>query len=164
MTLKTFHFAGVASMNINQGVPRLREIIDASKSIKTPCIETELLKSDDPEYARQVKGRIEKTTLGEVRKLIRFTRDVVLFTNKKSSNQVTEYFEEVFQPDGCFILVNLDIKRIDLLKLEVNAESIRNQQVSKRIMGIRLRNDFFFVETVQDFDLYVENDCQAQKY
>ena len=73
-------------MNINQGVPRLREIIDASKSIKTPCIETELLKSDDPEYARQVKGRIEKTTLGEVRKLIRFTRDVVLFTNKKSSN------------------------------------------------------------------------------
>jgi len=66
MTLKTFHFAGVASMNITQGVPRLREIIDASKSIKTPLIETHLWKNNDPEYARQVKGRIEKTTLGEV--------------------------------------------------------------------------------------------------
>ena len=68
MTLKTFHFAGVASMNITQGVPRLREIIDASKSIKTPLIETHLWKNDDPEeFARRVKGRIEKTTLGEVR-------------------------------------------------------------------------------------------------
>jgi len=67
MTLKTFHFAGVASMNITQGVPRLREIIDASKSIKTPVIKTQLLKNEDREYARRVKGRIEKTTLGEVR-------------------------------------------------------------------------------------------------
>jgi len=27
MTLKTFHFAGVASMNITQGVPRIKEYI-----------------------------------------------------------------------------------------------------------------------------------------
>jgi len=78
MTLKTFHFAGVASMNITQGVPRIREIIDASKSISTPIIETELLKSDDPEYARRVKGRIEKTTLGEVRKLFVGLRFIVV--------------------------------------------------------------------------------------
>lgn len=31
MTLKTFHFAGVASMNVTLGVPRLKEIINASK-------------------------------------------------------------------------------------------------------------------------------------
>lgn len=31
MTLKTFHFAGVASMNITQGVPRIKEIVNASK-------------------------------------------------------------------------------------------------------------------------------------
>ncbi|KAG7254631.1 hypothetical protein CRUP_012385, partial [Coryphaenoides rupestris] len=28
MTLKTFHFAGVASMNITLGVPRIKEIIN----------------------------------------------------------------------------------------------------------------------------------------
>ena len=33
MTLKTFHFAGVASMNITQGVPRIREIINAVKNV-----------------------------------------------------------------------------------------------------------------------------------
>ena len=38
MTLKTFHFAGVASMNITLGVPRIREIINASKKISTPIM------------------------------------------------------------------------------------------------------------------------------
>lgn len=43
MTLKTFHFAGVASMNVTLGVPRLKEIINASKEISTPIITAELV-------------------------------------------------------------------------------------------------------------------------
>lgn len=66
MTLKTFHFAGVASMNITQGVPRIVEIINASKSISTPIITAEINNNTDMEYARKIKSRIEKTTLGEV--------------------------------------------------------------------------------------------------
>ena len=66
MTLKTFHFAGVASMNITQGVPRIKEIINASKNISTPVITAELDIDSDPEVARIVKGCIEKTLLGEV--------------------------------------------------------------------------------------------------
>lgn len=66
MTLKTFHFAGVASMNITLGVPRIKEIINAAKSISTPIISVCLAKTTDPEFARIVKVRIEKTTLGEV--------------------------------------------------------------------------------------------------
>jgi DNA-directed RNA polymerase III subunit RPC1 len=67
MTLKTFHFAGVASMNITQGVPRIKEIINASKAISTPIITAHLVNSDDEVSARIVKGRIEKTTIGQVR-------------------------------------------------------------------------------------------------
>jgi hypothetical protein len=52
---------------------RIKEIINASKAISTPVISTQLLKDDDPEYARRVKGRIEKTTLGEVKGSL-FTR------------------------------------------------------------------------------------------
>lgn len=66
MTLKTFHFAGVASMNITQGVPRIVEIINASKSISTPIITAEIENKTSMEFARKVKARIEKTTLGEV--------------------------------------------------------------------------------------------------
>ncbi|XP_064923655.1 DNA-directed RNA polymerase III subunit RPC1 isoform X1 [Columba livia] len=103
MTLKTFHFAGVASMNITLGVPRIKEIINASKAISTPIITAQLDKDDDPDFARLVKGRIEKTLLGEI----------------------SEYIEEVFLPDDCFILVKLSLERIRLLRLEVNAETVR---------------------------------------
>ena len=93
MTLKTFHFAGVASMSmyikilyylflikvkylyfffiiiildITQGVPRIREIISATKNISTPIINAPLLMRHNIDYARVVKGRVERTTLGEV--------------------------------------------------------------------------------------------------
>uniref|UniRef100_A0A672Q099 DNA-directed RNA polymerase subunit n=1 Tax=Sinocyclocheilus grahami TaxID=75366 RepID=A0A672Q099_SINGR len=103
MTLKTFHFAGVASMNITLGVPRIKEIINASKNISTPIISANLDTDDDPDFARLVKGRIEKTLLGEI----------------------SEYIEEVFLPDDCFVLVKLSLERIRLLRLEVNAETVR---------------------------------------
>jgi DNA-directed RNA polymerase III subunit RPC1 len=43
MTLKTFHFAGVASMNVTLGVPRIKEIINATKEISTPIISATLV-------------------------------------------------------------------------------------------------------------------------
>lgn len=66
MTLKTFHFAGVASMNVTLGVPRIKEIINAAKTISTPIITTTLAKDDDERSARIVKARLEKTYLGDV--------------------------------------------------------------------------------------------------
>jgi DNA-directed RNA polymerase III subunit RPC1 len=66
MTLKTFHFAGVAGMSITQGVPRIKEIINASKVISTPVITCELVNKDEIRSARVVKARIEKTYLENV--------------------------------------------------------------------------------------------------
>lgn len=103
MTLKTFHFAGVASMNITQGVPRIKEIINASKAISTPIITARLVNPQDPEFARKVKGRIERTTLGEI----------------------CTYIDDVYSAAECFLLIRLNYERIKLLQLEVNAESIR---------------------------------------
>ena len=115
MTLKTFHFAGVASMNITLGVPRIKEIINASKKISTPIITVCLDDDKDTEFARRVKGRIEKTTLGEV----------------------SEYIEEIFLPDACFILVKLDVERIKLLKLEVTADSIKCSLCNSKIIKVK---------------------------
>lgn len=66
MTLKTFHFAGVASMNVTLGVPRIKEIINAAKVISTPIISCKLVTADSEPSARIVKGRLEKTHLGDV--------------------------------------------------------------------------------------------------
>ena len=38
MTLNTFHFAGIASKNVTLGVPRLKEIINVSKRVRTPSL------------------------------------------------------------------------------------------------------------------------------
>jgi DNA-directed RNA polymerase III subunit RPC1 len=111
MTLKTFHFAGVASMNITLGVPRIKEIINASRKISTPIVTVCLDDDTDPEFARIVKGRIEKTTLGEV----------------------SEYIEEVYLPDDCFLLIKLDVERIRLLKLEISPESIRESLLTSKL-------------------------------
>ncbi|XP_055844641.1 DNA-directed RNA polymerase III subunit RPC1 [Episyrphus balteatus] len=103
MTLKTFHFAGVASMNITQGVPRIVEIINATKTISTPVITAEIDNNTSMEFARKVKSRIEKTTLGEI----------------------SSYIEEVYKPNDCFLVVKLDLYRIKVLGLEINVDTIR---------------------------------------
>ncbi|CAK9184824.1 unnamed protein product [Ilex paraguariensis] len=71
MTLKTFHFAGVASMNITLGVPRIKEIINGAKKISTPIITATLKCDDNLKSARLVKDRIEKTVLGQVAKSVK---------------------------------------------------------------------------------------------
>lgn len=39
MTLNTFHFAGVAEMNVTLGLPRIIEILDGRKKLVTPAME-----------------------------------------------------------------------------------------------------------------------------
>ena len=53
-------------MNVSQGVPRIKEIINGSKSCATPIIKAKLIQNKDKKVARIVKGRIEKTILGQV--------------------------------------------------------------------------------------------------
>ena len=71
MTLKTFHFAGIASMNVTLGVPRIKEIINASKVISTPLLAVPLVNEKDEINARIIKGALERTTLGQVAKYIK---------------------------------------------------------------------------------------------
>ncbi|ODQ68191.1 beta and beta-prime subunits of DNA dependent RNA-polymerase [Nadsonia fulvescens var. elongata DSM 6958] len=68
MTLNTFHYAGVSSKNVTLGVPRLKEILNVAKNIKTPAL-TVYLKPDiaaDIELAKVVQSAIEHTTLKNV--------------------------------------------------------------------------------------------------
>jgi DNA-directed RNA polymerase subunit A" len=43
-TLDTFHFAGVSEMNVTMGLPRIIEILDGRKTLKTPMMEIYLKK------------------------------------------------------------------------------------------------------------------------
>jgi DNA-directed RNA polymerase II subunit RPB1 len=79
MTLNTFHFAGVSSKNVTLGVPRLKEIINVSKQLKTPGVEIHL-RGDlgfEQDTAQNVIKTLEYTTL----------------------RSLTEYTEIVYDPD-----------------------------------------------------------------
>lgn len=115
MTLKTFHFAGVASMNVTLGVPRLKEIINASKAISTPIITAALVCKTDERSARIVKGQIEKTTLGEI----------------------AVHIKEVFARDQAYLSVQLDMEAIEQLHLNINARSVRNSILNAVGVGPR---------------------------
>lgn len=67
MTLNTFHLAGVAEMNVTTGLPRIIEIFDARKEIKTPMMEV-YLKSPHNQLGQVKKfaTKIKETLLGDL--------------------------------------------------------------------------------------------------
>ncbi|MGB8220114.1 MAG: DNA-directed RNA polymerase subunit A'' [Methanoregula sp.] len=67
MTMRTFHYAGVAEINVTLGLPRLIEIMDARKEPSTPTM-TVYLEPDygiDRDKAREVSWQIEAAPLHE---------------------------------------------------------------------------------------------------
>ncbi|MGC8584680.1 MAG: DNA-directed RNA polymerase subunit A'' [Thermoplasmata archaeon] len=68
LTLRTFHFAGVAEVNITQGLPRLIEIVDARIKPSTPTMTIYLennIKSDK-EKAELLIKKIESTRIMDI--------------------------------------------------------------------------------------------------
>ena len=58
MTLRTFHYAGVAELSVTQGLPRLIEIVDARKNPSTPTMKIHLV--DDIAKDRNAAKRIAR--------------------------------------------------------------------------------------------------------
>jgi DNA-directed RNA polymerase subunit A" len=69
MTMRTFHYAGVAEINVTLGLPRLIEIVDARKMPSTPMMEIHLKKELDlgiEEIKSFVNNKIELTLVSDV--------------------------------------------------------------------------------------------------
>jgi DNA-directed RNA polymerase II subunit RPB1 len=68
MTLNTFHFAGVSSKNVTLGVPRLKEIMNVAKNIKTPSMTVYQIEGNtgNKEGAKNLRSAVEHTTLRSV--------------------------------------------------------------------------------------------------
>jgi len=88
---------------VTLGVPRIKEIINAAKKISTPIIKAELSNPHDADVARTVKGRLERTELGQICSSIR----------------------EVYDRTECYVAVELDLKRINELHLAVTASTVK---------------------------------------
>lgn len=68
MTLNTFHSAGIASMNVTLGVPRLKEVINVAKTIKTPSLKIFLQENimRDQKEVFKIGDQIQYTNLSNL--------------------------------------------------------------------------------------------------
>src|SRR3989339_2076398 len=68
MTLRTFHFAGVAEVNVTLGLPRLIEIFDARKEPSTPLMTVFLNKpyNKDEKYLEKIIAQIKEIRVHEI--------------------------------------------------------------------------------------------------
>jgi len=99
MTMRTFHYAGVAEINVTLGLPRLIEIVDARKNPSTPMMTIFLEKdyAQDRDKARELAWKIEATyinVLGGMSTDI-IEMKVIIELNKKALDQRNMTPEEV---------------------------------------------------------------------
>ncbi|KAI1416301.1 beta and beta-prime subunits of DNA dependent RNA-polymerase [Hypoxylon sp. FL1857] len=114
MTLKTFHFAGVAGMSITQGVPRIKEIINASKLISTPVITCPLENKREEKAARLVRARIEKT----------YIEDILRFV------------DDEWEPYRAFITLHINTETLEGMHLGIKLDDIADAIVKQKKLKI----------------------------
>jgi len=89
MTMRTFHYAGVAEINVTLGLPRLIEIVDARSIPSTPMMNIYLLGEyrKKPELAKEVANKIEITRLNDVAEIEADLTNlsIMIKPNKKST-------------------------------------------------------------------------------
>jgi DNA-directed RNA polymerase subunit A" len=68
MTLRTFHYAGVAEMNVTLGLPRLIELVDARRVPSTPMMEVHVERKfkSDRDAVQKIALQIEVTNVPDV--------------------------------------------------------------------------------------------------
>ncbi len=99
MTMRTFHYAGVAEINVTLGLPRLIEIVDARKKPSTPMMTVALNEgySTDRDKARTVAWEIEAT---HIEHLADVTTDLanmqlIIDLNGKILDQRNMYIDDI---------------------------------------------------------------------
>ncbi|MCH1592315.1 MAG: DNA-directed RNA polymerase subunit A'', partial [Candidatus Thalassarchaeaceae archaeon] len=74
MTMRTFHYAGVATVNVTQGLPRIIEIVDARKTPNTPTMRIFLNEQNskgkplrtNEKLVREIAAGLEATTTSDI--------------------------------------------------------------------------------------------------
>jgi len=101
MTLNTFHSTGIGSKNVTLGVPRLNEILNVGKNIKTPSNIINLKVRDDEVEANKVIAKLEFVKLGDI------TIRTEIHYDPDPRTTVVEEDRELVESSAGFLDVNL---------------------------------------------------------
>ena len=143
MTLNTFHFAGVAEMNVTTGLPRLIEVLDGRKTISTELMNIFLKKPwSEGKDIKKISESLKELTLRDFLKEIsvniteaqlKITLDEakmdLLDTNATQLNNNLKKSVKGFgfeQKDDKTIVVSISGKDKDIIQLYKLKEKIKN--------------------------------------
>lgn len=166
-TLNTFHFAGVAEMNITMGLPRIIEILDGRKTLKTPMMEV-YLKSpySKGKDIRRIAMRIKETKLEEIS--TEFVMDIAhsrieIKVNTEKMKELDIIIDQLIKLlskslDGVNVksnnkdLIAVNIKKKDeslnavyKLKEKIKNIYIKGVKGIKQVLPIRRENEFIIM-------------------
>jgi DNA-directed RNA polymerase II subunit RPB1 len=140
MTLNTFHYAGVSAKNVTLGVPRLKEIINIAKKVKTPSLSVYLVPevAQDRERAKAAQASLEYTTLYNVTHAteIYYDPDPTDTRIEEDREFVRSYYE---MPDE-----EVDPARLSpwLLRVELNRDMMVDKKLSMADVAARIDEEF----------------------
>lgn len=173
MTMRTFHYAGVAEINVTLGLPRLIEIVDARKNPSTPMMTIYLTEeyADDRDLARKLAWDIEATHISHVGSLSTDLTDMKLEIelNEKAIVQrgltAEEVAEKLEDELGVTVLIEDNILIIrpenesyrELLQLSKNVEGVIIKGV-KAINRVVISKD----DIIGEYVLYTEGSALKQ--
>ncbi len=167
MTLNTFHFAGVAEVNVTLGLPRLIEILDARKELKTPAMEIYLNKdyNKDVNKVRKIAASIKEIKLQEV--VDEFSLNIVknqieiTFDKKRmknlgiTENQVLKVLQESLKKTAVKQLKTAmviqtkgeeeDLRELYKLKEKLKEIVIKGVSGITQVMPIKNKNEFMII-------------------
>ena len=166
MTLNTFHFAGVAEMNVTMGLPRIIEILDGRKTIKTPMMEIYLKKPyNQGKNIKRLALSIKETKLNEI--VSEFVINIaeskieIVFNENKMKNIKLEYptiqknikasFKELaLSKKGNVIILKLNEKEKEINQLFKIKEKIKDIYIQgikgvTHVLPIKKGSEFLIV-------------------
>lgn len=139
MTLNTFHYAGVSAKNVTLGVPRLKELINIAKQVKTPSLQIFLCDecSHDSEKAKYIQSQLEYTTLADV------AANTAIFYDPDPMNTVIEDDQE-------FVSSYYDMPDDDtpqarspwLLRIELNREMMADKKLTMSEIASQIESEY----------------------
>ncbi|KAF1745139.1 hypothetical protein MXB_4093 [Myxobolus squamalis] len=137
MTLNTFHYAGVSSKNVTLGVPRLKEIINVSKSPRTPSL-TIFLKPEiasNTERTKDVLIRLEHTTLRHIcsQTTIYYDPDPLNTIIETDREFVSDFYET---PESLLIPVSSWVLRVGLDRRRVIDKKLTMEFIADKIIKV----------------------------
>ncbi|WP_461461949.1 DNA-directed RNA polymerase subunit A'' [Methanobrevibacter sp.] len=164
MTMRTFHYAGVAELNVTLGLPRLIEIVDARKTISTPTMdiylssevddETGIEPNQNEEFVRKLANQIGKSTINDVlddfnMNYAEMKVDAVINKDKLAEKRL-DYDEVIEKIEKAHKKVKIDDNKFtfepsnkSIRELRLLADKVRDTQISglKNIGKVIIRKE-----------------------